>query len=140
MQGDQVPAQDHVSRLARPSDCTDGGRVTASAFELRVDRNEKYLSVNWLEFLNLPTREAEINEIRSVLGEKLKLGKAARIAVLRVRTITQEGLRVIHEPSEQPPDPSHTGIYGLDLVPADQEFFIRTSLANGVEVAYSART
>lgn len=119
MKDDPVPEQDHISRYCSPIRCTDDGRVTGAAFLL--GEKDKYLSVNWLEFLRLDSRQLEIREVRRVLSSKLRLRVRGRIAVLNVgklcefvrrETPNSKNIRVLHEPEED--DPSHSGIYGLE--------------------------
>ncbi|MCK4604205.1 MAG: hypothetical protein KAU41_05825, partial [Deltaproteobacteria bacterium] len=82
MKGDPLPDQDHISRYCSGIRITEDGRVTAAAFQLRTV--DEYLSVNWLEFLGQPNREAEIKVIRGILDSKISLGAKAKIAVLNV--------------------------------------------------------
>lgn len=120
MEGDVVPDDDHVSRCCFKSKCSEiDGRPLGTAFQLR--RGETYLSVNWLEFLQLQDRAAEIAEIRRVLAGKLKLKRGDRLAVLHVETSRhyvkqntpdERDLKARHEP-DLPADPSHSGIFGL---------------------------
>ena len=49
MKGDHLPANDHVVRYCAGSKLAEDGTPLAAAFFLR--RNEKYLSVEWLEYL-----------------------------------------------------------------------------------------
>lgn len=116
MKGDPLPEQDHISRYCSAIHCTENGEVTGRAFQLRP--TEEYLSVNWLEFLQLNDRQEEIGEIRKILGSKLTLGAKAKFAVLNVgetinyvRSNSQDArkLEVLHEPEVN--DPSHSGIY-----------------------------
>lgn len=81
--------------------------------------------VNWLEFLGLSDRVAEIAEVRRVLASKRKIGGTARLAVLdmgqlrsTVRNNSQDTceLSVKHEPETDPTHPadlSHSGIHGV---------------------------
>ena len=120
MKGEPVPDQNHISRYCSATRCTETGAVTGAAFLLRP--NESYLSVNWLEFLQLAGREEEIQLIRSVLRSQLTLGGNARIAVLKVRDVITRvlnetpdstNLSVLHEPLES--GPSHSGIFGMGV-------------------------
>lgn len=121
MKGDPIPDQNHISRYCSATRCTETGDVTGAAFMLRP--NEGYLSVNWLEFLRLASREEEIREIRRVLRSQLTLGGNTKIAVLKVGDVInrvlnespdRRSLRVLHEPVEES-DPSHSGIYGMGV-------------------------
>jgi hypothetical protein len=121
MKGDPVPDRDHISRYCSATRCTETGDVTGAAFMLRP--NDRYLSVNWLEFLQLASREEEIREIRRVLSSQLTLGTYAKIAVLKVGDVRNRvlnespdsrNLSVLHEPVDED-DPSHSGIYGMGV-------------------------
>ena len=86
MKRDQVPGLDHISRYCAGSQVKPDGNVSGTAFRIRerFGQPEQYLSVNWLEFLNKGNREAEIDEIRRILGTKLNVRSHAKIAVLNV--------------------------------------------------------
>lgn len=120
MNGDILPDQDHVSRLCAPSQLDEAGHPTASAFRLRAD--EEYLSVNWLEYLNLPELEDQLAEVTRVLRTKRKVPATARLARLHVGlsrarvsagTAGSVNLQFRHVPEELPSDPSHSGIDDL---------------------------
>lgn len=117
MKGDQVPDSSHISRHCGGSAIKADGTIDGTAFRLRKD--EEYLSVNWLEFLEKTSREEEIAEVRNVIQKKRTLGSRSRIAVanvgLLINHIREERiLKVQHEP-ETPDDPSHSGIYGYGM-------------------------
>ena len=140
MKEDTVPDQDHISRYCSATKCTETGEVTGAAFMLRVD--EDFLSVNWMEFLNLADQQAEIEEVRRVLGSKLILGLQARIAVLNVgetvryvkeNSLDNKQLKVLHEPEED--DPSHSGIHGY----GHENSLIADLIAEKVRQTYPAR-
>lgn len=140
MKGDLLPDHDHISRYCSVTHCTEDGQVTGRAFQLR--QTDKYLSVNWLEFLQLCNRKNEIGAVRKVLGSKLNLNAKAQIAVLNagkiidyVRTKSQDArkLRVSHEPEET--DPSHSGIYGYGY----DDQLIADLIAEMVHENYPAR-
>ena len=126
MKGDRVPDEHHMARLCGGSHLREDGTIAATAFKPRP--GETYLSVNWLEFLALADRTAEIEEIARVLASKRTVGATARLAVLNVgqarETVRAKShnnvmLSVLHEPETEPgrpQDPSHAGLYG---VPAD---------------------
>jgi len=117
MKGDRIPDQNHIARFCRPRQVADG-QIQATAFMLRVD--EESLSVNWFEFLNCPSRESEIDELRKTYSAKLRVGLHAMIAVLNVggirekvlkESLDRRNLEVLHNPAVG--DPSHSGIYNL---------------------------
>lgn len=116
MKGDKLPSQDHVARYCGYTTLSEDGKVSSTAFRLRKDRKEQYLSVQWLECLRKPDRFSEIQELRRILSGNLTLGTTARIAVLHVGTVCDYvkecsgyNIKVLHEP--QPGDPSHSGIH-----------------------------
>ena len=129
MKGDPVPDTDHVARYCSGGRVKTDGSISGEAFRLRSKSGEveKYLSVNWLEYLHKSARVEEIAEIQTILAAKFPKGirPSAKIAVLNVeemlnhvRNNSEDGrvLRVLHEPEIGPPaDPSHSGIHGLRL-------------------------
>ena len=58
MKGDVIPDADHITRLCGGSHVREDGTISATAFKPRP--GEAYLSVNWLECLGLPDRDAEL--------------------------------------------------------------------------------
>ena len=120
MKGDKLPDPNHITRFCRPMQAPEG-QIQATAFMLRSD--DKYLSVNWLEYLNCSSRDHEINEIRNIYSEKFNVGARAKIAVLNVGEVREKvltespdkrNIEVLHEPIENDVyDPSHSGIYNL---------------------------
>lgn len=82
MSPQRVPDSDHISRYCGGSHVEDD-EVSGVAFMLRD--NEDSLSVNWLEFLQLPDRQGEVREVCRVLRDKGRsLGPTSVIAVLNV--------------------------------------------------------
>lgn len=120
MKGEPIPDDHHVSRYVGGSKITRGGRITGAAFQLRS--GEDALSVNWLEFLGLGERQAEIQEVRRVFLEKgMSLQATAKFVVLEVGAtkeyVQQESddnrlLSILHDPLS-PEDESHAGIYNV---------------------------
>ncbi len=117
MKGDRIPDPDHVARYCKPMQVSDE-QIQATAFMLRS--GEESLSVNWLEFLECPSRECEIDELQKTYAAKLNIGLRARIAILSVGEVRRKVLEespdrrkidVLHDPEEK--DPSHSGIYNL---------------------------
>jgi hypothetical protein len=140
MQGDSVPDSDHITRYCGGSQINEDSTISGAAFHLR--EGESYLSVNWLEFLQLGNRDAEIKELRRVLSSKLRVGAKASIAILNVgelrRYVFSESpdsrdLQVRHEP--EPDDPSHSGIFNLAM----DDDLISDLIAEVVQETYSAR-
>lgn len=140
MKGQAIPDSDHVGRYCKAS-TVENGEISAAAFMMR--ETEQYLSVNWLEVLNRSERAIQIRDLRSLYATKLRVGTAARIAVLNVGALRAKVerespdsrlLRVLHEP-EEPDDPSHAGIYEI---PHDDEI-IAELIAQVVLEKYPAR-
>jgi hypothetical protein len=140
MKGQAIPDSDHVGRYCKAS-TVENGEISAAAFMMR--ETEEYLSVNWLEQLNRSDRAIQIRDLQSLYATKLRVGTAARIAVLNVGALrdkvereSPDGrlLRVLHEP-EEPDDPSHAGIYEI---PHDDEM-IAELIAQVVLEKYPAR-
>ena len=94
MKGDVVPDADHVSRYCSRSRLTEEGKVTAAAFQLKED--EQSISVNWLESLDQPNREAEIAKVREALSSDITLRRTGRIAVLNVGETRSHVYRETH--------------------------------------------
>lgn len=136
---DVIPNEHHVSHLIGRSKIHDeDDRIDGSAFCLR-DR-EEYLSVNWLEFLQLANREEQIQEVRKVLQKKMKqIGATSILAVLNVG-ITKEAvshrtkIRFLHDPSKI--DFSHSGIF--DLI-EEEKAVIGDLIAESVQERFPAR-
>ena len=139
MKGETIPDQNHIARFCRPMQAPEG-QIQATAFMLReVDR---YLSVNWLEFLNCSNRENEITKLRTIYSETFTVGARAKIAVLNVGEVRKKvltespdgrNLEVLHDPAMN--DPSHSGIYNLKQ---DDELIAELILET-VRESYSAR-
>jgi hypothetical protein len=140
MKGQAIPDSDHVGRYCKAS-TVENGEISAAAFMMR--ETEEYLSVNWLEELNRSDRAIQIRDLQSLYATKLRVGTAARIAVLNVgalrakverESLDNRLLRVLHEP-EEPDDSSHAGIYEI---PHDDEI-IAELIAQAVLEKYPAR-
>ena len=140
MDGDPVPTTDHISRWCRKRTIVED-RITGAAFEHRPI--DEYLSVNWLEFLALDSREEEIAEIQRVLNAKLNIHGKDRIAVgnvgevleyVRAESLDQRQLSVIHKPLDG--DESHSGIFGLRK---NEDMLHRELIAEKFQKSYQAR-
>lgn len=139
MKGDKIPDPHHIARYCKPTDIEDD-QILATAFKLREFDNS--LSVNWLEFLNCPSREKEIAELRNILSTKLTVRSRAKIAVLNVgevhnKVLTESpnnlNIEILHDPSGH--DQSHAGIYNLRY---DDELVAELILET-IREAYPAR-
>lgn len=140
MQRDRVSDTEHISRYCGGAQIHEDGRISGIAFRLR--ESEDYLSVNWLEYLGLADRHSQIEEMRRVLGAKLKLGSQARLAVLNAGRLHEHVasaspdrrmLDILHEP--EPVDPSHAGIFGL----RPDDTLIAELIAEVVQETYPAK-
>lgn len=136
MRGDRLPAQDHISRYCRPKTLQEDGQPSRASFMLRPD--EEFLSVNWLQYFDLPDRQAQITQVRQAI--RLKLQAKAKIAVLnvggilnRVHRNSDRVLAVLHEPEQD--DPSHSGIHGY----RHEDDLVADLIAEEVRETYPAR-
>lgn len=144
MKNDPIPDPDHISRYCGGATLTPSGQVSAASFLLRA--GDEYLSVNWLEFLQLNNRDDELQEIRRILSTKITLGSRAKIAVLNVGEVKshvrqnskdRRNLRISHRPDEpaEKPDPSHSGIFDT----MSDEQIVAELIAEAVLQTHSAR-
>lgn len=116
-----VPNSDHVARYCPPARI-DHGELQASAFRLRRDKNEKDLSVNWLEALHPSDRAKQIGLLQQTFAGKMaRISAGAEFALLNVGGLLKNvadgcpqcpALKVLHLP--EPKDPSHSGIFGIE--------------------------
>lgn len=121
MTSSEISENDHVSRYCKPTYVLESGRISGQAFQLR--ESEKYLSINWLEYFDGPDKESRIEKIRgNFLDKGFGLSKAGRFAVLNVgkakdhvfkNSRDQNILTIKRKPALN--DPSHGGIFGIDL-------------------------
>jgi len=75
-----------VSRYCKPYFLDENGNPTARCFELRKNRNEKYLSVCLLEFFDKPTEKEKLVDVKNFMeknGFSFK-SKAAGFALLDI--------------------------------------------------------
>lgn len=140
MKGDIIAESEHVARFCSPKTVSDGV-VQPAAFMLRHDEEE--LSVNWLEFLQLPDRSDQIQQLKAIFSTKgFGIGANARFAVLNVGRIVEtvrrdsedfRELTVTHQPEIN--DESHAEIVGL----RENDEAIAELVAQLVEESYPAR-
>lgn len=105
----------HVSRYCKPSAVNTKGAPMAAAFALR--KNEKFISVNWLECFDAPDIATAITYVREAFCKNgFKTRPAGKFAVLNVRNIKT----AIYKKTESIPrienfmnseNPSHSGIF-----------------------------
>lgn len=142
MKGDVVPDSHRIARFCRPKH-VDGNTVLATAFLPRS--GEDYLSVNWIDFLGLPSEAEELRELRALYRRKFEVGARARIALLPVgetrsyvhsRSPDRRQLDVLHEPIAEPAmDASHAGIFNI----RDDDELIAELVCQAVTQSYPAR-
>jgi hypothetical protein len=119
MTGNELPDDDHVVRYVKPSGIRTDGKVNGTEFCLRP--NDKGLSVNWLEYFEVSTKDEQLAEVRRLL--RLRVSKSGRLAELNIGETKRhirselEGLNFIHRPlvaeADYEADPSHSEITGL---------------------------
>ena len=117
--GLELPNEHHVSRYCRPG-TVQNGMPLVGAFKLKD--TEEHLSVNWLEYFELDTKDANLSKARQALIEKeYTIRKGGRFAVLNVglaRNTVLSGakkpIRIMHWPKDD--DPSHSGIFDYAAV------------------------
>lgn len=112
-----IPDSNHVARYCKPT-TVENDEILATAFLMRpIDES---LSVNWLEYFKLSTREKEISKIQDVYNIKLNVSPKSRIAVVNIgqarkkvffESDDRRNLLFKHDPSKG--DPSHSGIFNL---------------------------
>lgn len=112
-----IPDNNHVARYCKPT-TVENNEILATAFLMKpIDES---LSVNWLEYLKLPTREKEISKIQDVYNKKLNVSSKSKIVVVNVglarkkvsvESDDRRNLLFKHDPSKE--DPSHSGIFNL---------------------------
>ena len=137
MRGDPLPEQDHVSRYCRPTSLGEDGQPNGTAL---MPRGDECLSVNWLEYFDLPDQEAQIAQVRQVIGIGVAAkGKFAVLNVGEVIDYVRENdpdnrvLDILHEPEEN--DPSHSGICGY----SHDDYLVGDLIAEIVRGTYPAR-
>lgn len=120
MIGDLLPPADHVARFCDRKYISERQNVEPGAFMLRKD--EKYLSVQWLELLKKQNRLEEIAEARVIIAKRMKIRPNTKIAVLNVGGscdyVFQESgyaIRMVHQP--EPSYEAHSGIFGTEQYP-----------------------
>ena len=135
MRGDPLPDQDHISSYCAPKTAPDG-QPTGASFMLRQD--QKFLSVNWMEYFGDIDIDAQINKIREYI--ELSLAASGLFAVLNVGEIidqvqrnSERQLAVLYEPT--PGDPSHSGVYGYRY----EDDLVADLIAEFVLITYPAK-
>lgn len=143
MMDEIIPDEHNVSRYCPAKKLNDDlTRPTPAAFLPRP--GEPYLSVNWLEFFQLPFVAEQLAKVRQALKSKLELRRSARLAVLGVgpakrmvatQNINGPDVEFRHRPDEPDPDPSHAGIFN---VAGAEDLRIAAALADAVHDIHPA--
>ena len=114
----ELPPNDNVARYCRKRDTDENGIPMDGAFLLREDKHECYLSTNWLEYFHPSDRTVQIHSvIQSLRAKGRTVANSASFAVLNVRAViaackSRLNLDLRFVTTDDPCDPSHTGIYG----------------------------
>ncbi len=121
MSNPSIPDTNHISRYCRPSK-VDGETPQPPAFQLREEKGEDYLSVDWLEFLKEFKGGCDAAAITEALRKRgLKVSKGGRHAVFNVgdlrsyvkkRVPKKRMLDVRHVPRHE--EDSHSGVYNYN--------------------------
>ncbi len=82
MKGDLIPESDTICRYCRRGTLSDiTGKPTGASFQLRerdLQSENPHISVNWLDFFNDKDKEGQIEEIRTILSQKMRIGGQAK--------------------------------------------------------------
>ncbi len=140
MSGNEIDGNQHVSRYCKPQCVGADGLPLGCAFDLRDQ--ERYLSVNWLEYFEELCLAKAIDRVRQVFHDKgFKTARRGRFATLQVNQIeliisslSPNPFRIMHLPSQN--DPSHSGIYGYTAT--DKSIALRISALARAQDMYPA--
>lgn len=125
-----VPHADHVARHCNPQRVIrhpvtrQVQGVWPETFELRVTKNEEYLSVHWLEYFSTNV-DRQFREVVKSLRKKRDVVPNSALARLNVGLIVRAGslrghsLRIRDRSSTS--DPAYSGIYGMPRDNSDAE-------------------
>ena len=108
----------NVARQCRKRDMEEDGTPSADAFLLRAEKNELYLSTNWLEYFDPNDRQTQISSVIQSLQRKGRTVKRSEsFSVINVGEATiqckrQYKLTIFFRNLNELNDPSHSGIYG----------------------------
>lgn len=127
-----IDNSNHVARHCGQTKVLNG-KVDGSAFVL--PQGQKSISVNWLEYLNKPTRPEEIRAICQAYVQKgRRVGARSWFAILQtgstVHSVQQKAkktIRFLHDP--EPLDPSHSGIFNVP----PEDYLIADLIAESVQ-------
>ena len=139
-----IPDQHHVSRYCNPSSLKADGTPSGVAFRLRSHKNERYLSVNWLEYAHSASRSEQLAKVRESFIEKgFGIASSAKFAVLNVGEIAahvfeMSGHKICASHQLEDKDPSHSGLFGYTY--SDEDDLIADLMAEKVIELYPARS
>lgn len=142
MIGKELPDADNVVRHVGASKLDENGKVTRGAFQL--DDRETALSVNWLEYSEVGTKDEQLVMIRKYIDRTL--GRNSRFAELNV-SITKERINsrvsqhqcmigFSHNPTEI--DPSHAIIIGMPTSESPYSRIVAKLIADSVVAVHPA--
>jgi hypothetical protein len=100
MKGDIIPDSNHISRCCPQKHIDEEGRIQHTAFLLRTWKNEKMLSVNWLEYVRYDSIEDKIAEIQKIYNKNFTqppLDFKAKIVILIVAEIRKKVREEIYD-------------------------------------------
>lgn len=119
MKGDQLSSSHHYARYCSPMHFPNG-EPQAGAFE--ISQSNKELSGNWREFYSELDMRAAIREIQTCLSRKRELRRNGGFALIPIgpasRSLAANGIGdtiFVHDPEDEPPDPSHAVLVGIPL-------------------------
>ena len=134
-----IPDDDHIARYCPQSKMSeDGDRPLPSAFLLRKQKNESYLSVNWLEILG-PDRPKQLTAVNKIISNKgFIFKKKDSFSVLNVGftinyvenyTPDKRKLKISHQPKHN--DKSYSGIFNTNH--SSNELVVATAISESVK-------
>ena len=124
----KIPDRGRVARYCPPGK-NNRGRPTLAAFLLKREKDEEYLSANWLRAERQLGIERSLDLVRKTFKDKgYVLRENGRFAVLNVGSIRGLGhaLWAEHRPTDD--DPCHSGICGSHGLSIEREREIATDL------------
>ena len=136
---------DNVARYCSPRHLGGDGLPLEAAFHLRDSEN--YVSTNWLEHFHPTDRPFQLDCLRqSLIAKGFTVRQSGRFAVLNVGAVIavckdKLKLDIRFVTLGEPDDPSHTGIYGMETLTANDKASAAAALAQSVSPAevYPAR-
>ena len=142
MTGKELPDTDNVVRHVGRSKFDEYGKVTRGAFYL--NEGETALSVSWLEYFQVDTKDEQLVQVRQKIGRKL--GRESRFAELNVGTTKEcvnsqanQHKRTIafsHDPTDK--NPSHSIITGMPTRESSTSRIVAKLIADSVVAVHPA--